>query len=226
MRLVFGEVEVDVDVGTEVTFGRGDDVDVRVAGPDDTTVSRRAGSLAFDRFAWRVANVGRRPFFVVEAGDEIELRPGAHDQSVHQILHDETWIRIPAVPGDRALLLSIPDDERPVPSSLGKPSEGGTLVEDDIHLTENERRSVAAVYEGYLSLPPRYRREPNSYRAAARRIGAEEGKVKADLRRVQEKVSRAGGPDGGGSRARDALVAWLASRRVVTRADLALLDAD
>ncbi len=225
MRLSSGDVELDVDTSTTVTFGRGDDVDIRVAAADDVSVSRRAGRLEFDRFAWRLTNVGRRSFSVVEAGEEIELRPDAHDRSAHQILHDETWIRIGVAHGDAALVLSIPDSERPAPSALhGLDAGGGTLVEQDVHLTDNERRSVVAVYEGYLALPPHYRREPNSYRAAARRLGAEEGKVKADLRRVQEKVGKAGGPAEGGSRARDALIAWLASRRVVTRDDLALLE--
>lgn len=223
MQIVVGETRLDVDVTAEVTFGRSPDADLQVTASDDTTVSALAGTLLFDRFAWRVVNTGRRPFFVVEAGEEFELRPASHDQSAHQVLHDETWIRVPAAHGDVAIVLSVPEGERPSPSAIAH-AGGGTLVEQDVHLTENERRSVAAVYEGYLSLPPAYRREPNSYRAAARRIGAEEGKVKADLRRVQDKVARAGGPDEGGSRARDALIAWLASRRVITRADLALID--
>lgn len=224
MQIVAGETHLEVDVSAEVTFGRSSEADLQVTASSDATVSSVAGTLSFDRFAWRVVNIGRRSFFVVEAGEEIELRPGAHEQSAHQILHDESWIRVPAGHGDVAIVLSIPQTERPERSAISVAVGGGTLVEQDVHLTENELRSVAAVYEGYLSLPPAYRREPNSYRAAARRIGAEEGKVKADLRRVQDKVARAGGPDEGGSRARDALIGWLASRGVITRADLRLLD--
>ncbi len=225
MRVISANVDVDVDTASHVTFGRGDDVDIRVASAEDTAVSRRAGSMAFDRFAWRITNIGRRSFFVVEAGEEIELRPDAHDHSTHQILHDETWIRIPASHGDIALVLDIPPTERPEPAALHvSGADGGTLVEQEVRLTDNELRSVVAVYEGFLALPPRYRREPNSYRAAAHRISAEEGKVKADLRRVSEKVAKAGGPDDGGSRARDTLIGWLASRGVVSRSHLAVLD--
>ncbi len=197
--------------------------------PRPTTCPCRGalGELSFDEFAWRITNTGRRSFFVVEAGREIELLPDALDRSTHLVFHADTWIRIPAAAGDVAIVLDIPLDERPDPASLQVDIGSGdatTLVEDEVHLTENERRSVIAVYEGYLALPPRYRREPASYRAAARRIGAEEGKVKADLRRVREKVARAGGPDDGGSRARDALVEWLVSRGIVRRGDLTLLD--
>lgn len=209
-------------------FGRDETADLRVTTPDDVSVSRRAGELRYDDFAWRVTNTGRRSFFVVEAGREIELLPDALDRSTHLVFHADTWLRIPAAAGDVALVLDVPEEERPDPTSLrvdARSDAASTLVEDDVHLTDNERRSVLAVYEGYLALPPRYRREPASYRAAAKRIGVEEGKVKADLRRVQEKVARAGGPADGGSRARDALVEWLISRRLVCRADLARLDA-
>ena len=93
-------------------------------------------------------------------------------------------------------------------------------MEAPVRLTETERASVIAVYEHYLQLPPHYRREPRSFRAAAALLGVEEGKVKADLRRVQTKVAAAGGPAPGGSRYRDALISWLHSRDVVRRIDL------
>lgn len=228
MRVRVHDSVVDADRSTTVWFGRDEDADLQVTMPDDVGVSRRAGEVRFDDLAWRVTNTGRRSFFVVEAGREVELLPDALDRSTHLVFHADSWIRIPAATGDVALLLDIPEDERPRPASLHVETgegEATTIVEDDVHLTDNERRSVLGVYEGFLALPPRYRREPASYRAAARRLGVEEGKVKADLRRVQEKVARAGGPDDGGSRARDALIEWLISRRIVYRADLSLLDA-
>lgn len=225
MRAVCGDDVRDVSPGERLSFGRGEDVDLAVAPTDDAMVSRDAGLIAWDRFAWHVTNTGRRTFFVVEAGQEVELLPGHTDRSSHGIFHDETWLRVPTAAGDVAVILEIPDHERPEAAAVAASSApDGTLIERDVTLTDNELRSVVAVYESFLALPPRYRREPNSYRAAANRIRAEEGKVKADLRRVQEKVARAGGPAEGGSRARDALIAWLASRDVVTRADLSVLD--
>lgn len=225
MHVSCGDEGRTVSPGESLSFGRGEQVDLSIVPADDATVSRRAGQLTWDAFAWRVRNTGRRPFFVVEAGRELELAPGNNDRSSHRIFHDETWLRVPTETGDVAVILDIPDEERPDSAAIiASDTAGGTVIERAVTLTDNELRSVVAVYENFLTLPPLYRREPNSYRAAAHRIGAEEGKVKADLRRVQEKVARAGGPAEGGSRARDALIAWLASRGVVRRADLALLD--
>ena len=227
MRVWIHDHVVDAGPSRTLWFGRDEAADLQVTTPDDVGVSRRAGEIRFDEFAWRVTNTGRRSFFLVEAGREVELLPDALDRSTHLVFHADTWIRVPAATGDVALVLDVPEDERPQAASLhvdAGAGEASTVVEDDVHLTDNERRSVLAVYEGYLALPPRYRREPASYRAAARRLGVEEGKVKADLRRVQEKVARAGGPADGGSRARDTLIEWLASRGTVGRADLLLLD--
>lgn len=225
MLVSSGPEERTLAPGELLVFGRGVDVDIAVTTADDAGVSRRAGELSWDRYAWRVRNIGRRAFFVVEAGYEIELLPEAHERSAHQLLHDDAWIRVPIEDGDVAVVLQIPESERPEPASLlATDTPEGTIIETGVTLTDNELRSVVAVYEGFLALPPFYRREPNSYRAAAHRIGAEEGKVKADLRRVQDKVARAGGPTEGGSRVRDTLIGYLASRGVVRREHLDLLD--
>ncbi len=229
MQVKVGEHIVELTPGETFVFGRGTDADLQVTdGPDDVRVSRRAGRLEFDTFAWRVTNIGRRPFFVIVAADENELVPGDGAQASTLMLSDDPWIRIPTSTGDAALEMSIPSDERPdqrVLEATGT-SAAATVVERTVTLTDNELRSVVAVYAGYLSLPPHYRREPNSYRAAANRLRVEEGKVRADLRRVREKVQRAGGQLSGGSRARDELIQWLSSRRVVRREHLQVLIPD
>lgn len=226
MRVSLGDSTIDVAQGDELTFGRGDDVHVTIAlAPGDVSVSRRAGVFSFDEFAWRITNTGRRSFFLVSRGVERELTPGTPDTATTLVLSEHAWIRVPTGDGDVALVLRIPASERPPAHAVvASDRSDGTTPEGAVALTRNELRSVLAVYEGYLQLPPRYRREPNSFRAAAHRLSVEEGKVKADLRRVQEKVAVAGGPAQGGSRYRDALIVWLMSRNCVTPGDLPLLD--
>jgi len=188
-------------------------------------VSRRAGRIAFGRYAWELTNIGRRSFYLVDAGTEVELQPAGQGRESLPVLHDDAWIRVPCEGADIAVVLEIPTTERPdLRADLAGSESATTDLESPMTLTDNELLSVLAIYENYLQLPPAYRREPNSFRAAAHRLRVEEGKVKADLRRAQEKVARAGGPGGGGSRYRDALIEWLMSRGVVRRRDRERLD--
>ncbi len=216
---------VDLRPADRLVFGRSPG-DGLVVAPDDRRVSRSAGELEFDVFAWRVTNIGRRSFSLVMAGRERELLPSesAPGDSSALITHRDAWLRIPGSDGDHAIEVLAPENERPAASALGVDDlSAGTVLEQEVVLTVNELTSVVAVYEGYLALPPTYRREPNSYRAAARRLRVEEGKIKADLRRVQQKVARAGGPEVSGARSRDTLIMWLVSRDCVSRDDLELL---
>lgn len=226
MKILHHARSIDLSTGDELVFGRGDESDLVLAVADgDRSISRKAGRFRFDRYAWHIENIGRRSFFVVQLGTERELVPDHPSASSTVLVTADPWIRVPSDSGDLAVVLEIEESECPPPDALAV-SDGTlrTTPEHQVKLTDNELRSVVALYERYLELPPRYRREPNSFRAAARRLQVEEGKVKADLRRVQAKVARAGGPTAGGSRYRDALIQWLVSRRVVDRSDLVVLS--
>ena len=91
----------------------------------------------------------------------------------------------------------------------------------DLH--RRHRHSQPERVEKRAREPPAYDPQPRSWRAAAARLRVEEGKVRADHRRVAQKVAAAGGPDGGGSRYRDALIGWLLARGVVIRDDVELV---
>lgn len=226
MMLRHRDLTATFDITEPATFGRHADASIPVGvDPVDTRVSRRAGEIRFDGGTWIVVNTGRRPMFLVEPAGETELAPAGAGRSDIPVVYDGCWLRIPGTDVDHAVEVGVPADERPAFDTIAASvSSLATEVENRISLTTNELRSVLAIYESYLALPPHYRREPRSFRAAGHRLRVEEGKVKADLRRVQDKVARAGGPAEGGHRYRDTLISWLLSREVVTRHDLALLE--
>lgn len=226
MILRNGAASVTLTTAERAAFGRSATADLAVgAEPLDKRVSRHAGEVYFEAGAWTVANTGRRAFYLVEPSGETELSPAGAGRSAVSLIYDGCWLRIPGSAGDHAVELDVPSGERPPFDGVsGSSSSLATIVEASVTLTENELRSVLAVYESYLALPPHYQREPRSFRAAGHRLRVEEGKVKADLRRVQAKVTRAGGPAEGGRRYRDTLISWLMSREVVHRRDLALLE--
>lgn len=210
------------------TFGRGEGSDLLIgADPVDRSISRQSGMIAWEHDRWAIHNTGSRAFFLVEPGGEAEMVPDT-DLS-RPVIWNHTWIRVPGIEGDHALVLVVADDELPRAERGGDTGSSGaragdpTFTEGTVTLTPNELRSVVAVYEGYLLLPPAYDPQPRSWRSAAARLRVEEGKVRADHRRVAQKVAAAGGPDGGGSRYRDALIGWLLARGVVVRDDVDLV---
>jgi len=208
-----------IEPPTAATFGRSQTNDLLIGHqPADRAVSRAAGRIVWSSDRWVVENLGSRSFFVVEPGGENELIAGVG--ATHPLTANHSWIRVPGADGDHAILCTVADDELPAPERHQTNTVGDvTLAEGTVSLTPNELRSVVAVYEGYLLLPPAYDPQPRSWRAASRRLRVEEGKVRADHRRVAQKVAAAGGPDGGGSRYRDALIGWMLSRGVVTPDD-------
>ena len=226
MILRSGEACVALDPSERASFGRGPDSDFIVGSdPVDRLVSRRAGEVRFEGGTWIIMNTGRRPMFIVEPAGETELRPPGTGGSEAPVLYNDCWLRLPGTSRDHAIELSVPASERPpLAIVLSSDSTLATIVETRVVLTANELQSVLAIYESYLALPPFYHREPRSFRAAGYRLGVAEGKVKADLRRVQDKVARAGGPADGGLRYRDALISWLMSREVVQRDQLGMLQ--
>lgn len=217
MIVRYGAVEIAVGLGDEPSFGRSTEHAIGVGlEPRDTAISRRAGYLRFRSSSWHIENTGSRSFYLVEPAGEVELAAAGRGRSAAMLAHPYSWLRLPGEQGDHALEFELDPKELPAaPPSERDGLTESTAVEDPVMLTDNELRSVVAIYESYLHLPPRYRREPRSFRAAAARLRVEEGKVKADLRRVQQKVAEAGGPRDGGARYRDVLISWLMARQVI-----------
>lgn len=214
--------EISATLNDEVVLGRSMEADFQIAA-DDSSVSRRAAMLRFEGDSWVLRNTGRRSIYLVEPTGEVELPPTEHGFE-RRIVHPDCWIRFPGQPQDHVVVLIVDEFELPAREVLEHTdSLAPTTEERPVVLTENERRSIVAVYAAFLKLPPEYARAPVSFRAAAVQLNAAEGKVKADHRRVVDKVLAAGGPDSVSSN-RERLITWLLTRRVITSADLALLD--
>lgn len=216
----------DVDAGSSVTIGRSDATDIPV-GPEDLGISREAAVIRFVGDSWVVENVGRRAFFLVEPNGEVEVSPTSEGFR-RRIIHEHVWLRFAGAEADYGVVLAVPEAELPPRARAAivdgaetgsEPIERSTVMERRVELTSTERQSILAIYDGYLQLPPKYRRQPNSFRAAAAKLSVAEGKVKADHRRVVEKVARAGGP-ANGLVDRDGLVGWLLTRNVISYDDV------
>jgi hypothetical protein len=153
-----GTDTVTVAPGARATFGRSTETDLPVgADPVDHRVSRRAGEVRFDGGTWIVVNTGRRSLFLVEPAGETELSPGGAGRSEVPVVYDGCWVRVPGHGVDHAVELDIPATERPAFDLVsGSSSALATAVEATVTLTTNELRSVLAVYESYLALPPHY----------------------------------------------------------------------
>lgn len=220
MQLHYGDTTITLDPTRQAVLGRSTQCDV-VVDEHDTLISRQAGIIAFEHDSWTVQNTGRRTFMLVEPSGELELSPST--SSKRRIVHHHTWLRFPGAK-DYAVVLTIPSGELPTseePLRLTDISE--TVDEGQVVFTANERRSLEAIYQGYLQLPPHYTRRPHSFRSVSVRLGVEEGKVKADHRRAVERVIAAGGPSDAHSN-RDALVAWLLSRGLLRFESIAPTD--
>ncbi len=214
--------ELMATLADEVVIGRSMEADFQIAA-DDSSVSRLAALLRFEGDSWVLRNTGRRSIYLVEPTGEVELPPTEHGFE-RRIVHPDCWIRFPGQAEDHMVVLIADEFELPARETLDRDdSLAPTTEEQPVVLTDNERRSIVAIYASFLRLPPEYSRTPASFRAAAVVLEAAEGKVKSDHRRVVDKVLAAGGPPSV-SFDRERLITWLLTRRIITSADLQLLD--
>lgn len=199
-------------LGESISFGRDTNNDL-VLGDDDLHVSRRAGRIHHRGRVVEVSNLGSRSLRVVEPRGEFELSAEAEIVS-HSVGSRFSWIRLIGERRDYAIgvVADVADPgEPPGMSAVDAPAGRETVRAPTMSLTENEHRTMVAIYRHFLVPPPRYRRQPRSFRAAARELSVTEAKCKADHRRVVAKVEQAGGPSDGHTN-REALLAWLLCR--------------
>lgn len=92
-------------------------------------------------------------------------------------------------------------------------------------VTYNERVALVAVAEGYLLPHPRHDPNPRTYAQAALRLDLPVSTVRKRLENVRKKLMDAGVFQVEGADARAATVEFALAVRLVTAADLPLLDA-
>ncbi|MEM1332029.1 MAG: hypothetical protein AAGG08_01105 [Actinomycetota bacterium] len=203
--------------GDGVEFGRADDAPSGVIGldPDDLGISRHAGTihrehgrvLLTNRSATMNLTVERSatPPMVVRPGTEVLLTgPCAIEVRGASFTHRIT-VEIPMSPGATSIPIDQPLTE--VPS---------------IRLTENDRRALAAVFEGYLRSGPRRFEAPRSYAEAGALLSLPASTIRKRLERVRDKFA-AVDVWFDGANAREQMIAHLVHNGLLDADDLDLL---
>ncbi|GAA2903118.1 hypothetical protein GCM10010472_71680 [Pseudonocardia halophobica] len=184
--------------GDEVTFGRGEDRDIRIGHePLDDFVSRDAGSLTGLRDGVLIRNTSKTQAirFLAMPGPELRIRPG---MAVGSMPFEQVRIDIPGRYGaeytlhlDARGMLSPPDlgpFEEPVRDN-GRVTRYGAS-----RLSERERRMLAALCEPVLTLAGS---RPATYREIAERLGGTTpASVRTGLDRLRNRLSDTDGIPG------------------------------
>lgn len=195
VRVRHGELVRELAPGEEVTFGRGQDVDIRLAAdPPDLLVSRRTGLIRCLPDAVLVSNVSSRGVLQLSAlgAATREIGPGeAITSEPHRMF------RVVVI-GNYGTTYPLDVDARALPSpadpsATAAPGLDPTVVSSPIELTATQRRVLAA-----LCAPMLERMGEPAGPASAREIGSALGLqpnyVRNVLKEVREELSSYGVP--------------------------------
>ena len=165
-RVVVGDQEHFVQPDRPLTFGRSRDCTVCLD-PDDASLSRTAGELAYQQGTWWLTNrSGTWPMSVV---DDLGLR-NVLPSGRRTAIEAPTRVLIDGAGGRRHSLLIQVDVVAPevvAPAGAGTPTATGA----EVLVNAADRLAMVALFAGYLDEPPRYDPYPKSYAAAAARLG-------------------------------------------------------
>jgi hypothetical protein len=235
--LVFGRADIRADLGPEADPVAGDaavgDPDVRdtvvnelsVVGLDaqDMGISGRALAVEFDQGVWWLTNLSAKRNLLLDMGygsAMITLRPGQR----HAIAVTPLGVLVPGAIFTHRLDVHVPEEAlaRRRPSDLGA---SGTITSDDLHLTESDRRALAAVFSPLLRTWPRRGAHPLSYQEASVLLGPgwTGTAVRKHLERVRQRLADSG-TIFNGSHAKDDVGQYLVDNGVLTAADLSAVD--
>jgi hypothetical protein len=209
-------------------FTVGRDADLVV---EDTNrfLHRRLLGLWSQQGIWVLANIGGRLTATVSDPDgrlEAFLAPGA----VLPLVFGETRVRFTAGPTTYELTVHLPEPSF-VPSEVDRHDAGDTTI-GRVGMTPDQLRLVLALAEPALRGTGRAGAAMPSSADAASRLGWTTTKFNRKLDNVCQKLAAQGvrglhgGPGRLASNRRARLVEYALAVRLVTRADLDLLDAD
>ncbi|WP_117212543.1 FHA domain-containing protein [Allorhizocola rhizosphaerae] len=210
-----------VSDGTPIAFGRSRECDICLD-PEDTGISRRAGSVEFEHGTWWVRNCSdARPLSIVDdLGFRSVLAPGrrAAVETPVRVLVDCSQNR------PHSLLiepLDVAAERDPKPAEHD--SGDSTAIGQGVFISEADRLAMIALFAGYLEDPPRYDPHPKSYAAAAARLGWPRSTLVKRIEYLRSRLDGAGVPNMTGWTALTNLAEYAISRRLITKEDLALL---
>jgi hypothetical protein len=224
--------------GAQLTFGRGQDRDIRLArDPEDDYVSRRAGVLIGLGDGVLIRNSSHTQSLLLQAfpGPELVVAP---QSAVATLPHDHLRLVIPGRHGTRYVIVidtrgmnasrdAGPDPETAPAVPVGRPTKAGAG-----RITPRELRFLAALCEPVLTLAGPAA-AASSYRQIAERLGTTQATAKSCLDQLRARLSDVDGIPG--LRSDDdtedpahsylpALAAWAVHSGAVNARTLDLLD--
>jgi hypothetical protein len=206
-----GEVE-------QCTFGRSNECTVCLD-PQDSGISRLAGSIERDSGTWWLVNRSSlRPLAVLdEFGFRSVLAPGRR-------LAVEAPVRVvvDGSLGSHTLRVQAPRLQ-PVADPATAPVGSTTSIGEGVLVNEADRLAMVALFAGYLEDPPRHDPYPKSYAAAAARLGWPRTTLVKRIEYLRTRLTKAGVPNLMGWNALANLAEYALTTGLVTKDDLRLL---
>ena len=198
---------------------------VAVTGLDsqDMGISRRALAVEFDQGVWWLANLSAKRNLLLDPGygsAMITLRP----RQRHAIAASPLGVLVPGAIYTHRIDVHVPEDALALRRTSDL-SASGTITAEDLHLTESDRRALAAVFSPLLRAWPRRGAHPLSYQEAADLLGAgwTGTAVRKHLERIRQRLADSG-TFFDGLHAKDDLGQYLLDNGVLTASDLVGVD--
>jgi hypothetical protein len=187
--------------------------------PEDTGISRIAGTVEFENDTWWISNSSTtRPLAII---DDLGFRSVLPPQRRVAVL-GEKQIVIEGSRGQHSLRVEVETQRRTDPN-VDQPPGVPTEVGADVLISAADRLAMVALFAGYLEDPPRYDPYPKSYAAAAARLGWKRTTLVKRIEYLRIRLDASGVPNMKGFSALANLAEYAISRGLISREDLALL---
>lgn len=210
-------VEHRLAPGDSFTFGRATTC-TACLDPEDSGISRLAGSVALAGDVWFLTNRSqRRALAVVDRfGLRRVLGPGQREA-----VEGRVRVLVDGSRGSHELILA-----GPVPAGeSGEVATGAsTQSGQEVVVNEADRRALVALFAGYLLEGDGYDPAPRSYAAAAARLRCERTTLVKRIEYLRTRLTNAGVPNLHGWNAMQALAEYVLTTGIITTDDLRLID--
>lgn len=191
--------------------------------PQDMGISARSLTIEFHGGVWWLVNLSSKRNLLLDPGygsAMITLRPGQR----HAIAVSPLGVLVPGAIFTHRLDVQVPIEGLALrrPSELGA---SGTMAAEELHLTDSDRRALAAVFAPLLRAWPRRGAHPQSYQEAADLLGGgwTATSVRKHVERVRQRMA-ASGMFFSGTHAKDDLGQYLLDNGLLTADDLAAIE--
>jgi len=209
-----------VQVGDVFTFGRSPDCTVCLD-PEDTGISRQAGSVEHNGSCWWLVNRSEKRNLVLI--DEFGLRSLLTPRQRKAVL-EPVRVQVEGTRNKHPIMIEPSRAHEGASAVIDEPSVGTpTVIGEEVRINEQDKLAMVALFAGYLHDPPRYDPHPRSYEAAAKRLGWTRTQLLRRIEYLRGRLTKAGVPNLHGPSALYGLAEFALSRGVITKSDLGLL---